>query len=503
LVKAFLRMSRLGLQLLCLISLTSPFAYAQFAEQGPKLPAGNGAQDLGTSVSLSADGNTAIVGSPHSYPVNTGMARIYTRTLGTWSQQAQLVGSGWVANTTVQEGFAVAISADGTTAIIGGPGDGGEVGAAWPFARNGNIWTQQSKLVQGLGFPTQGASVALSADGNTAIVGAPSNGTHGNNFGGAWIYIRSGGIWSVQGSELVVNGMGALKLGTSVALSADGNTAIIGSPGYEYDTGSAFVFTRSNGVWSQSGLISSTDAVRGTLLGNSVSVSADGKTAVLGGPGDNSNIGAAWIFKLSGSQWAQQGSKLIGSGASGAAKQGTAVSMSSDGTTIIVGGPGDKTNIGAAWFFAANGNTYAPLGPKLVGSGGAGSQQQQGTSVSISGDGLTAFVGAPLDGGNGAAWIYAWPSPPPIVLSDYKIASPATVTCPGASKIISGGGFFIMPLPVPGNYPKAGAAMCTWNVVQCPVGAQTCSVVPNANNCYAPGVSIAMVQAVCQAPATR
>jgi hypothetical protein len=518
-VKPFLRMSSLclslfGLNIVLIISVTSTLAHAQFV-QGTKLSgsAESGAMTLGFSISLSADGNTAVVGSPDgTLPLfQPGLALIYTRSLGVWSQEAQL--SGWTNSSNAQEGDAVAISSDGTTVILGGPGEGlYDTGAAWIFTRDGNGWRTRTKL-GGSGHEfyetTQGASVALSADGNTAIVGAPSGGRTGNHYGCAWIYIRSGDIWTLQGPKLSVP-EDSQRFGTSVALSADGNTAFIGTPGHEYDTGGAYVFTRTNGVWSRSGLISSADAGRGTLLGSSISVSADGKTVVLGGPGDHRVVGGGWIFKSNGNQWAQQGPKLVGPGAIGDAKQGTAVSMSSDGHIVIVGGPGDNGSLGAAWSFAAAGPTYLPLGPKLTVPAGFPTIQQLGRSVSISGDGLTAFVGDPfaagdpLAAGGGAVWVYDWPAPPPISLSDYKTGSPAVVTCPGASKIISGGGLYIVPSPKP--IPGGGETMCAYGVVKCPVGQQTCSMAPNTLNCVGagvPGVSIAMVQAVCQAAATR
>jgi PKD repeat protein len=85
-----------------------------------------------------------------------------------------------------------------------------------------------------------------------------------------------------------------------------------------------------------------------------VALSADGNTAIVGGNGDNSNAGAAWVFTRSGGGvWTQQGPKLFGSGAVGAAAQGYSVALSADGTTAIVGGPRDNTNAGAVWVFSA------------------------------------------------------------------------------------------------------------------------------------------------------
>jgi len=93
--------------------------------------------------------------------------------LAQFSQQGpKLVGTGVVGG--AEQGISVALSGDGNTAIVGGPYDNGETGAAWVFTRSGTLWTQQgSKLIGtgAVGNASQGQSVALSADGNTAIVG--------------------------------------------------------------------------------------------------------------------------------------------------------------------------------------------------------------------------------------------------------------------------------------------------------------------------------------------
>ncbi|MBK9401806.1 MAG: hypothetical protein IPN36_13440 [Bacteroidetes bacterium] len=103
------------------------------------------------------------------------------------------------------------------------------MGAAWVYIRTGGIWTQQGNKLVGtgnVGAAYQGASVAISADGNTAIVGGPID---NNGQGAAWIFIRSGAIWTQFGSKLVGSGnIGASQQGVSVSISADGNTVIVG-----------------------------------------------------------------------------------------------------------------------------------------------------------------------------------------------------------------------------------------------------------------------------------
>jgi hypothetical protein len=188
-------------------------------------------------------------------------------------QGPKLVGTYVTGDVPVEQGYSVGLSGDGTTAIVGGPysSDTGEytVGAAWVFTRSRGIWTQQGSRLEGNDVAAsrapvlQGYSVALSADGNTAIVGGPGD----NNpyyvgdpgIGAAWIYTRSGGVWTQQGPKLVGNDFGFLPgQGTSVALSADGNTALVGGPNDGInpelaDFGATWVYTRSGGVWTQQG----------------------------------------------------------------------------------------------------------------------------------------------------------------------------------------------------------------------------------------------------------
>jgi hypothetical protein len=283
-------------------------------------------------------------------------------------------------------------------------------GAAAQFTQQG------SKLVGtgAVGVAGQGFSVAISGDGNTAIVGGVID---DSGAGAAWVYTRSGGVWSQQGSKLVGTGVvGAAFQGHSLAISADGNTVIVGGPcdnptGHDSGYGAAWVFTRSEGVWSQQGskLVGSR-AVGAAQQGYSVSISANGDTAVVGGWADNSGVGALWVFTRSGSVWSQLGSKLVGTGAVGSfALQGTSVAISADGKTAILGGHGDNSLAGAAWVFTRSGSVWSQLGSKLVGTGGVMGRVfiGLGGSLGISADGQTAIVGGNGDNSfAGAAWVF-------------------------------------------------------------------------------------------------
>ena len=324
-----------------------------------------GGAQQGTSVSLSTDGNTAIVGG-YLDDGAAGAAWVWTRSGGIWTQQgAKLVGSGAVG--AAYQGVSVSLSGDGNTAIVGGYMDDGATGAAWVWTKSGGAWTQQGTKLVGsgaMGMASQGVRVSISADGSTAIVGGF---TDNSSAGAAWVWTRSGGVWSQQGTKLVGSGaVGAAQQGSSVSLSADGSTAIVGGSGDNSSAGAAWVWTRSSGVWAQQGtkLVGSV-AVGATQQGSSASLSASGNRAIVGGFTDNGGVGAAWVWTRSGGAWTQQGTKLLGSDVVGSALQGISVALSADGSTAIVGGSGDNSYAGAAWVFTASAPTF-PFPPQKI-----------------------------------------------------------------------------------------------------------------------------------------
>jgi FG-GAP repeat len=398
-----------------------PLRIDPMIQQGKKLtPTGAiGTGRFGYTVALSGDGGTALIGARYGIVggetgIGAGAAWVFVRSGSTWSQQGgKLVGTGHVGEGEFAHvgegefGTSVALSADGDTALIGGPADNENVGAAWVFTRSGTTWSQQGEKLTGTGETGAGRfgrSVTLSADGDTALIG----GTRDNGFeGAAWVFTRSGSSWTQQGEKLTGTGaVGLAEFGRSVALSADGGTALIGGWGDNGNEGAAWAFTRSGSTWTHQGekLTGGGESGEGEF-GTSVALSADGDTALIGGPRDNSDAGAAWVFARSGTTWSQQGSKLTGSGETGAGRFGESVALSVDGNTALVGGPRDNSDVGAAWAFTRSSSTWSQQGAKLTGSGETGASEF-GTSVALSADGDTALIGAPEDNAStGGTWV--------------------------------------------------------------------------------------------------
>jgi hypothetical protein len=394
-----------------------------WTQQGPKLVGTGGVGDRifqGGKMALSADGNTLAVGGDNDND-NLGATWVFTRSGSTWVQQGpKLVGTGVADPRLVHQGAAVALSADGNTLAVGGYSDNNELGATWVFTRNGTSWTQQGDKLVGTGaaansYAQQGYALALSADGNTLAVGGQQD---DNNIGATWVFTRSGTIWTQQGPKLVGTGrVGTSSLqGGAVALSADGNTLAVGGSDDNKEVGATWLFTRSGTSWSQQGskLVGAGIAGDAAAQGAAVALSADGATLVVGGVADGRGTGATWVFTRSGTSWSQQGDKLVGTGGVGRyVLQGHSVALAADGNTLAVGAYGDNTYTGATWVFARSGTSWSQSGSKLVGTGGVGTSIYHGYGVALSADGTTLASGGPTDNATvGATWVFSTPSSP-------------------------------------------------------------------------------------------
>ncbi len=312
-----------------------------WTQQGSKLvgTGATGPAGQGWSVGLSADGNTLIVGAPNDN-ANAGAAWVFVRSGGVWTQQgSKLVGTGAVGP--AYQGTSVALSANGTVAVVGGPNDNDGAGAVWAFTQSGGVWSQQgSKLVgsSANGPAAQGTSVALS-NSNSLIVGGPNDNAN-LDAGAAWVFTQSGGVWSQQSKLTSVNCAG--RAGTAVAVSQDGNTAFVVGPDSTafLPFAGACVFVQSSGTWSLYSMFGSNPY----YTGNSVALSGDGKTAILGGLASQ----VALVFTQNAGVWTQQRTPLV---SSGSGEFGWSVALSADAKTAVVGAPADNSAMGATWPF--------------------------------------------------------------------------------------------------------------------------------------------------------
>jgi hypothetical protein len=316
----------------------------------------------GNSVAISRDGNTVAVGAPGDNRI--GAVTIWVKTGSTWAQQGtKLVGTGSVLlnaagnYTGCEQGSSVALSSDGNTLAVGASYDDDFRGAVWIWTRSGTTWTQQTKLVapdsSSGDNSRQGSAIAITDDGNTLVVGAsPGPSTGGLAIGGAYVWVRSGSTWSLQGSKLVGSGnTGGSQQGRSVAISNDSNTIAVGGIWDDSLRGAVWIFTKSGTTWAQQGskLVSTGAGDPGAngTQGTAVALSTNGNTLIVGAGDDSSTL----VYTRTGTSWSRLGPKQVGTGAIGSSRQGNSVALSSDSTTLVIGGAGDDNFVGATWIF--------------------------------------------------------------------------------------------------------------------------------------------------------
>ncbi len=324
-------------------------------------------------------------------------------------------------------GFSVALSADGTTALVGAPTVSGGKGAAYIFhTSDAGSWTSSGIPTAILTSPRGkarglfGIAVALSASGTTAFVGAPLTG--GSLFGGGAIFafhVSAEDAWaSTSKPTATLTATHGTFVGIALALSPDGTTLVAGAPFYNTLAGGAYVFhVASEGAWvSRSSptatLTNAAESKDDSFVGAAVAVSADGTTALLG-DSSNTSGGGAFVFHVSAeSAWTSSSAPAAILSDAGSGSQdalGTVLALSGDGTVALLGAPGANLNTGAADVFHSSGEaawaTTSTPAATLTTSGGAG--DMLGENVALSSDGKAAFVFAPgVSAGRGAGYLF-------------------------------------------------------------------------------------------------
>ncbi|HSB11688.1 MAG TPA: FG-GAP repeat protein, partial [Blastocatellia bacterium] len=318
---------------------------------------------FGASVAIS--GETIVVGAPNGDTAagfDSGSAYVFVRSGSVWSEQAKLTASDAAGGDLF--GHRVAISGD--TVVVGAPLDknaaGFDFGSAYVFVRSGSVWSEQAKLTASDAAVEDEFGISVAISGETIVVGAPFGDTAaGFGSGSAYVFVRSGSVWSEQAKLTASDAAGGDEFGWSVAISGETIVvgALFGDTAAGPDSGSAYVFVRSGSVWSEQAKLT---ASGGDEFGWSVAIS--GETIVVGAPfGDTAagpDSGSAYVFVRSGSVWSEQ-AKLIASDAAAGDHFGRSVAIS--GETIVVGAPSDDTaagfDSGSAYVFVRSGSVWS------------------------------------------------------------------------------------------------------------------------------------------------
>ncbi|MCZ6872652.1 MAG: PKD domain-containing protein, partial [bacterium] len=289
---------------------------------------------LGNSVALSED--IAVVGAfeDDDAGISSGSVYVFVRNGNAWHRQAKLTAS----DAAPGDAFGYTVAVSGETVVVGafGNDDGGLFsGSVYVFVRTGNTWSEQAKLTANDATPGDFFGYAVAVSGNTIVVGAPVDSDTGLLAGSAYVFARQGSIWQQQ-QKLIANDSDIIdQLGFAVAVSGD--TVLLGAFGDDdggATAGSAYIFTRSEGVWQQQQKLVASDAAAFDQFGFSVALS--GGSAVVGASGDSdagTSSGSAYIFTRSGGAWQQQ-QKLVASDATAFDQFGFSVALSSGAAVV-------------------------------------------------------------------------------------------------------------------------------------------------------------------------
>ncbi len=430
------------------------------------LKASNTGANDNFSDTVAVDGDTVVVGAyregsnatgvngdqTNNSALDSGAVYVFTRTSGVWNQQAYLKAS----NTEASDQFGTDVAVDGDTIVVGAVGEDSNAtgvngnqadnsastsGAAYVFTRTGGVWSQQAYLkASNTGAGGDQFGVAVAVEGDTVVVGAnleDSNATGVNgdqannsaaNSGAAYVFTRTGGVWSQQAYLKASNTGADDRFGYDVAV--DGDTMVVGANLEDSNatgvnggqannsasaSGAAYVFTRTGGVWSQQAYLKASNTGADDYFGWAVAV--DGDTIVVGAYQEDSSAtgvngdqvnnlaaqsGAVYVFTRTGGVWSQQA--YLKASNTGAGDQfGRAIAV--DGDTIVArayqedssatGVNGDQTNnsasnSGAAYVFTRTGGVWSQQA--YLKASNTEASDQFSSAVAVDGD--TIVVGA-------------------------------------------------------------------------------------------------------------
>ena len=307
------------------------------------LTASDKAANSYAGVSVAISGDTIIVGAygatGPSHLSYSGEAYIFVRTGTTWTEQARLSASDPVASGS----FGTSVALSGDSAVIGSPqaNPSGKIvtGAVYVFTRSGGTWTQQAELVADdkEEFNLFGDAVAL--DGDTVVVGADYS---ERLTGSAYVFVGSGGTWKQQAKLFAPRTERAIDDHFGRAVGIAGDTILIGDlragAGTMVRGGAVHVFLRSGTTWTQDVELTASDRTEGDWFGSSVVLAGD--TAAIGAPHAASLAGAAYVFTRNGTTWTQQ-QELAASDATANSYFASSVAISAD--TLALGAPGTSS----------------------------------------------------------------------------------------------------------------------------------------------------------------
>jgi len=373
-----------------------PFVLLSQTQIGDDIDGKNPGEQSGWSVSLSSDGGIVAIGAytNASNGANSGEVRVFTKQLGEWFQLGQNLNGD---NGGDEFGISVSISEDGNVLAVGAPnndGNGNNSGQVKIFENQSASWVQVGDDILGQSFFNLfGESVSLSADGTVVAVGAPFNSDNGTVAGHVRVFENQSGSW-VQIGDAIEGEAAEDFSGTAVSISANGNVVAVGAPnnnGNGNDSGHVRVFENQSGSWVQIGGDIDGSAPRDEF-GSAISLSSDGGIVAIGGTLNDTNggnSGQVKVFENQSGNWVQIGSDI--NGVAGADLCGWSLELSSNGEILAVSSPGNASSRGHVRIYENQSGNWVQVGNSI---NGEATGDFSGRSVSLSADGKTVAIGA-------------------------------------------------------------------------------------------------------------
>jgi len=329
-----------------------------WTEEAKLVPGDGAASEFG--VTVATNGDTVVIGAQRENDDGIGGVYVYTRLDSVWTEQARLTAS----DGSTYDGYGANVSIDRNTIVIGAVlsrtvDDFGYCGA-YVYTFSGAVWTEQAKLTASVGVSSSyfGRSVAI--DGDTIVIGANTDNVEGcsGTCGSAYVYTRSGAVWTEQAKLTASDGDYVDDIGFSVAINGD--TVVVGAYGdkasaatstYPCFSGSPYVYTHFESGWTEQARLEASIRCGVDFFGRSVAI--DGDTIVIGASGDDTDekgfkSGSVYVYKRSDTIWNEQ---IMVTASDGSREQGFGYSVAFDGDSIVIGAFEQNTFVGKAYFF--------------------------------------------------------------------------------------------------------------------------------------------------------
>jgi len=401
-----------------------------------KILANDGRTDDWFGYSVEIDGDTAMVGMVHGVDTVTdpGAVYVYVRDAqGDWNLQQKLTAAGGA----VGDFFGDEVAISGATALIGASGDdtqGSAAGAAYVFTRDAQgIWTEQAKIIPADATALDNFGTAVDLGGDYAVIGSVGNDAVAADSGAAYVYMNDGfGNWNFQAKLTAGDGAAQDYLGSSVSISGD--SVVVGAT-YDDDqgaeSGAAYVFARSGTVWTEQAKLVPGDGTAGDGFGFPVRL--EGDTLLAGAYFKNNagtNTGAAYVFTRNGTTWSQQ-AKLLPADPADGDYFGFGLALSGDVAAVGAVGDDDRgADSGSSYVFTRDGQGGWSQYAKLTARDGA-TNDLFGYALALQDSRLAITAVGDADNGSDAGSAYLFePELPPVASND------TDTLAEGGSKVI-------------------------------------------------------------------